>query len=89
MRVDTASSLLKMKLNFGIECVRLTIAERIRTRKAREEDEKEANEKAFDEGLIRLGGMVALEVKNVVLISLEKGEDDSTGEGGQNRILGA
>ena len=53
------------------------MAERIKARKEGEEDEREARENAFDEGLIGPGGNVAVRVENVILISLEEGEESS------------
>lgn len=75
---NMTSSPLKMKLYFGIESTRLTIANNIRARKVREKEENEAREKAFDEGLIGLGGTVAAGVENVVLICLVESEEVST-----------
>ena len=70
--LDTTISLLKRRLNFNTVDSGESLAERIRARKEREEFERVAREKAFDEGLIGPGGKVAEGVENVVLISLEE-----------------
>ena len=70
--MDTALSSLKRKLNFSTMDNGESLAERIRARKESEEIERAAREKAFDEGLIGAGGIVAEGVENVVLLSLEE-----------------
>ena len=74
---DTASSPLKRRLNFGTRESDESLIERVRARKEREKSEREAREKAFDEGLIGPGGTVADGVENVVLLSLVEDELNS------------